>query len=650
MKLIPVLIISFCCNTTLCAQSLKAYKKAATEALEKKDYQAGLHYYQEALQLSPEDVGLWYQYGKLALHFNAFNEAEMALLNVYESKEAARFPLTAYHLGQAHKSRGAYDPAIAYFSTYLRENPSGEKADQVKKELEDCRWAKKDSQKKSDWKVEHMGRRFNTDYSEFAPVQIGDTLYYSSFRYDKEGDDYEPQRKVSKLLYQRGRGRGRPITLGFNPDTILTAHAALSTDRKRIYFTRCRYINASEIRCQIVYKEKGRRNRWEREDHFLSDSINLPGYTSTHPSIGFDSTAMAEMLFFSSDRPGGKGGLDLWMVYLYGDSTGVPQPMANINTPQDDLTPFFHTPSQALYFSSDGHKGYGGYDIYKAGYGENPEHLPAPVNTSYNDIYFSLNPDGQTAYLASNRPESRYLDDDLQACCNDLYRVAYEPPAPPTEETVPDTTDTPIVEEPPKVPTKEEPPTKLENFLPLALYFDNDEPDRRTRKTTTQKTYTETYREYINRTDEYERAFAQPLEGERELEALEAIDQFFEDDVEKGFVWLGRFSEILLTKLKEGETVEIFLKGYTSPRAKREYNLALSKRRISSVRNYFDTYESGVFRPYLESGQLLISERPFGEAEASSQVSDVLEDLRNSIYHPDAARERRVEIVEIKRE
>ena len=118
--------------------------------------------------------------------------------------------------------------------------------------------------------------------------------------------------------------------------------------------------------------------------------------------------------------------------------------------------------------------------------------------------------------------------------------------------------------------------------------------------------------------------------------------------MEKGNDFLGKFSQILLKRLEQGDTVEIFMKGYTSPRAKRDYNLALSKRRISSVRNHFRTYQNEIFLPFLDSGQLMLSERPLGEAEAANTISDALDDLRNSIYHPDAARERRVEIVEIR--
>ena len=94
--------------------------------------------------------------------------------------------------------------------------------------------------------------------------------------------------------------------------------------------------------------------------------------------------------------------------------------------------------------------------------------------------------------------------------------------------------------------------------------------------------------------------------------------------------------------------MEIFVTGYTSPRAQSDYNVNLGKRRVSSVRNHFASYANGILLSYLNSGKLLITERSYGETTAAAGVSDDLEDVRNSIYAIGAAKERRVEIVEVK--
>jgi len=638
----------------LSGQSFKAYVRAAEEAVEQKDYNAALQHYGTALEFQPDNVAIQFQYAEMARNFYAYELAEKYYGKVAKSKEGSRFPLAAYRLGELNKNLGRYDEAKAYFQAYLAGSEVAEPyASKARAELQTCTWAKEMAAGPARIRIENLGRKANTEYSEFAPLLRGDTLFYSSFRYEKADDRYRPQRRIAKVLYQRGGSRGRPLGRDFNDDNLHTAHTAFSLDGSRMYFTRCDYVNATEIRCAIYYRNKDKRGRWSSRAVKLPEEVNKAGYTATQPSIGYDSILQAEVLFFASGQPGGPGGLNLWQAKVEeGENAfGRPVLLHELNTDFDDITPYFHTPSQTLYFSSDGHPGLGGFDVFRSGrapaWGA-PQNLGSPINSSYNDIYCFLDSDGLSGYLSSNRPGSFYLDEANKACCNDLYSFEPIPEEPPLADT-PSLATLPPVK--PELPAAEpDIPTRLEDFLPLALYFDNDEPDRRTRRATTRKTYAETYQAYHARRPDYLEAFAEPLEGERQEEASYAVEEFFEEEAKKGYDFLLRFSEILLQRLHSGDQVEIFLKGYTSPRAKSDYNLALSQRRISSVRNHFQTYRGGIFQPYLESGQLILSERPFGEAEAATTVSDALDDLRNSIYHPDAARERRVEIVEIKRQ
>lgn len=650
MPLPKFLTFWLCCLPTLLAgQTFKAYVKAGDEALAREDYQAALLHYSGALSRQPEATAVSLKFADVALRFHAYRQAEEQYQQVLESPQGDQYPQALLGLGRVYQQTGAYDQAIGYYTAFLKHElaPAGQQAE-ARRGLEQCLWAK---QQPTDtlWQVAHLGRSVNTDYSEFAPLLHRDTFYYASFRYEREEDDYKPARRITKVLYRKGDGRGRPLRRGFNDGQLHTAHTAFSLDGQRIYFTQCDYVSATAIRCRLAYRERGRRGRWERKIQFLPPAINREGQTATQPSIGYDSLAQTEVLFFVSEGPGGD--LDLYRTTI--DTAGQfdpPEPLEGLNTAADELTPFFHTPTQALYFSSDGRRNFGGYDIFRTrrrkGGWSAPDNLGQPINSSYNDLYYSLTADTTLAFLASNRTGAYYLDDDFEACCNDLYAVRFLPPQPDT----PAVAETPAAPVPvtPAIPQPEPVPTTLQDFLPLALYFDNDEPDRRTRRTTTKKAYAATYEAYQSRKSTYLEEFAAPLKGGRQAEATEAVEAFFEGEVEKGYDFLQRFSKILLTRLQRGDTVEIFMKGYTSPRAKRDYNLALSKRRISSVRNHFRDYQNGVFLPYLESGQLALSERPFGEATASDTVSDALDDLRNSIYHPDAARERRVEIIEIK--
>jgi outer membrane protein OmpA-like peptidoglycan-associated protein len=187
----------------------------------------------------------------------------------------------------------------------------------------------------------------------------------------------------------------------------------------------------------------------------------------------------------------------------------------------------------------------------------------------------------------------------------------------------------------------------LQSFIGLALYFDNDEPDKRTKRTITKKSYEETAIAYLSRQDWYRARMIWGLTGAEEVSSANLSDDFFEQDVRRGLDRLNQLCDALLLQLQNGQKIEVIIKGFTSPLAKTDYNMNLGKRRISSVRNHLAAFSEGVLLPYIQSGALRLTEASFGETAVRAGVSDNVSDERNSIYHPDAARERRVEIVGI---
>ena len=653
-----ILLFLFFYSLNLSAQTFKAYQKAGNKAMEQNDYYAAMVYFANALEIKPESTEARYNYAEVARQFHGYEVAAAAYEKVLESEEANQFPLTHFWLGKVKKSQGDYAAAIRHFQNYQNQsNANSEMTAESTAEIAACRWAIEVVAVPEDLEINQLNKRVNSPYSDFGALMRNDTLYYSSYKYNFKEDSQNPPRRQSKMLYSVRGSKGRPMKNNFNDKKTHTAHTAFSRDQKRIYFTQCKFVGKVNIECTLCYKEKDKRKRWARKVTKLPKTINKKGFTATHPAIGFDKTTGKEILYFVSNRPGGKGKLDIWMTEVEGKKFSEPKNLEALNTPADDLTPFFHEPSQTLYFSSEGYQGLGGYDIYQSKKMESnwtdAEHLGYPLNSSYNDLYYSFAQDSTVAYLSSNRTGSFYLNKKNKTCCNDIYKVNYKKEVPSDE---PPTIDSLVVVKIPPTPVEVEietpplpqVPTTLEDFLPLALYYDNDEPDKRTRKTSTKKTYEESYLTYVNRKYEFVEEYTRPL-AEEEKEAAEfAVIDFFEEKVELGYSHLFLFSQILLKRLNDGDQVEIFLKGYTSPRAKSDYNLRLSKRRISCVRNHFKTYADGIFKNYLASGQLVISEKPFGETTASTNISDDLSDQRNSIYSVQASVERRVEIVEIK--
>ena len=654
IKWLPVLVLLLVFTLDLNSQSVKAFEKAGDKAISLKENYAAMVHYAAALEIEPDNSRLQYKYAEVSRQFNAFEIALEYYQKVEESPEKLGFPDLYYRIGEVQKQMGDYTAAkesFLFYQSFKSTDRDPVLLEQAKAEVNSCAWAiKKKKEGENKFRVLQLGKQVNTSYSEFAPLVRGDTLYYTSYRYVNNEDKHDPPRRISKVLNSIDGEKGRPLRRKFNISGKSTAHLTYGLNGDRVYFTVCDYVESGGIRCAIHYREKNNRGYWESTSTALPEEINLAGFSATQPSIAKDPFTEEERLYFVSDRASGQGGMDIWYTVITEKDFSNPVNLETINTPSDEATPYYLTSERKLFFSSRTSKdNFGGYDVFQAVQEDSatwsaPQNLGYPINSSYNDLYYYQAEGSEMSYLSSNREGSFYIDRKNKACCNDIYLVQPIKPEEPEEPTV----DIPVVIQPP-IPEVPPLPTKLEDFLPLALYFDNDEPDRRTRRTTTKKNYEDTYFPYYARRNEYLSEYTEPLDDEELiLQAEERMDVFFEDNVKKGYDFLWRFSEILLERLKAGDKVEIFVKGFTSPRAKSDYNDALGKRRVSCVRNHFETYESGIFLEYIKSGQLIISEKSFGETTAQAGISDELEDLRNSVYSVEAALERRVELVEIK--
>ena len=184
--------------------------------------------------------------------------------------------------------------------------------------------------------------------------------------------------------------------------------------------------------------------------------------------------------------------------------------------------------------------------------------------------------------------------------------------------------------------------------LPVRLYFDNDYPNPRSNATTTDKAFSELYNEYYAKKQKFIRKYGGSFGGKVRDSVQGDVGSFFDNELMGGYNNMQRFMDCLLQELQAGQSANIFLRGYASPLARDGYNDALTRRRVQSVRNELNRYQGGVLRQYITNGQLKITERAFGETSSPSGISDSASDRRKSHYSPEASRERRVEIDEIK--
>ena len=641
-------------TTAAPAQTRKALQRSADEAFAAANYPLALHYYGEALAIAPTESALQYGYGLSAYRSRAYQAAADQLTPLTRAPVA--YPLALFYAARAHQVLGDLPRAESLYTTFVTDHGSYPEAAFAREQLALLPDVKRLlAQPDAAAAVTHLGRSVNSAYSEFAPYPRGDTLLYSSFRYPVKTERGGEER-ITKVLHRTSAGgRGRPVGRGFNVAGRHTAHPQLSPDGRRYYFTVCDQV-AGQIRCQLAYRTRDRRGKWRAVFELVEAPINQPGTTTTQPHITVDSAGRT-VLHFVSDRSGGAGGLDIYRSYWKGEDWGKPTPISGVNTAADELSPHYDVAEGLLYFATNGRPGLGGIDIFAQQLSTRAVALlGAPINSTYDDLYYVPVPGAERAYLASNRPEAYFLDKNNKSCCYDLFEVTaprspFAPPPPVAPAPPVAITDQPLpppVRPPTPTPAVPSRPTTLAGFLPLALYFDNDHPDPRTRRTSTQLRYADTYDRYLRQQSTYARAYAADVDPERQFALEREIDDFFTADVRAGYRDLELFSDILLDRLQRGDRVEIFVKGYTSPRARGDYNLRLGQRRVSSVRNEFEAIHGGVFRPFLTNGQLVITEVSFGETRAATGVSDALDDRRNSVYSPAAARERRVEIVEVR--
>ena len=408
------------------AQSWASWTKQADSAFARGDFYPAFKYYEIALKSDTSRIDLWYKYAESAFQFNAFPYALNAYNRVLNSSQRGEYPLTALRMAEAHQAIAEYDRAQILFQRFIDEQPAADPIDLAKadKGILNVIFAKQVMENPENLDVHNLGDKINTGYSDFGAVLHNDTLYYTSFSFIDRKDTHNPPRPFNKILTSVAGGQGQPLPEYFNEPGKHVAHTAFNNDFSRIYYTICEYTGPVDVRCDLYF-----RNRmpigWGPAQRL---SINAAGYTNTQPAVGFDPETGEETLYFVSDRPGGRGKLDLWFTTLQPDgncSTAVN--LTALNTIEDDVTPFFHAPTQRLYFSSDGHPGLGGYDIFRSfkrgGGWDAPVNLGFSYNSSSNDVYFFLTEDGSKALFSSNRPGAALLDKKTEVCCYDIWEI-----------------------------------------------------------------------------------------------------------------------------------------------------------------------------------------------------------------------------------
>jgi outer membrane protein OmpA-like peptidoglycan-associated protein len=196
---------------------------------------------------------------------------------------------------------------------------------------------------------------------------------------------------------------GKPMEAPFNVTDDNQGGCSISIDNKHLYFSMMRMEGGLQPNCDL-YVSDNAFGEWG-EIKKLSANVNDARFWDSQPTIAADGIT----LYFTSDRPGGYGGLDLYVTKrdLKTGAWSVPENLGpKINTRGDEKTPFIHSDSETLYFSSTGHTGFGKYDIFytrknEKGDWEVPENIGSPINDLTDDTGFFVSSDAKTGYFVS---------------------------------------------------------------------------------------------------------------------------------------------------------------------------------------------------------------------------------------------------------
>ncbi len=257
---------------------------------------------------------------------------------------------------------------------------------------------------------------FNSRRSDFSPMLYGDAfdqLYFTSTRNEAQGDELSgiTGTKAGDIFYSQkdDKGKwGKPETIETGLNTEFDEGACcFSTDQREMYLTQC-VTDPSYPRYATIAVAQRSDAAWGKATKMEITKDTLSSYA--HPAISPD----GQWLYFVSDMPGGKGGLDIWRIRLTSAGLGgVENVGAPINTPGDEMFPTFR-PNGDLYFSSDGHPGMGGLDVFIATVGSNGryqlEHPGYPLNSHGDDFGLTFEGVKNRGFFSSNRDNGRGFD------------------------------------------------------------------------------------------------------------------------------------------------------------------------------------------------------------------------------------------------
>jgi outer membrane protein OmpA-like peptidoglycan-associated protein len=347
-----------------------------------------------------------------------------------ETADSSAFTSDKFYYGVALMNNDKHDQALALFEDFIKSGATSENLlSRSKSNLTGCYYkingklATEATVKLADTAI------FNQGTSSFAPMWWGseERLIFTAAK--DGGVVIDPIQQNSAYLCDlywtekiEEEEWGVPHNFGRPLNSARHDASGSFNNNNVIFYTRWSDDDRSE---KSIHLARGIGMKFF-ESFKMDSSVNVPGYKSINPHVSWD----GQVLFFSSDRPGGMGGMDIWMVGIDEAGNPISEPKnlgSPVNSPADEVTPFFHETTSTLFFASNGHKSIGGLDIFKSSYNRDTEYYTAPQNMGE-----PINSAQDDAYLIFDKfLKKGYFSSDREPCdgghCYNIYEIKNEP-------------------------------------------------------------------------------------------------------------------------------------------------------------------------------------------------------------------------------
>ena len=391
----------------------------ANELFGETDYTQSLKLYKKIHQIIPNDAEINYKIGVAKYLLKHDIDSVVAFL---EKSSLQKFVDADYYLAKIYHSQTKFDDAISAFNKVKNgENTLGISTEEINRLIDISLRAKNMMAAPIEYKIKNIGSEINSEYPDYVPVISADEsmLIFTSRRPGSTGGKLDPYGQFFEDIYISYKKDNQWTQAENIGETINTethnACVGLSSSGNTLIV----YKTNEELTGGDLYWTEFDGKNWSEPIKY-NENINS-GYQEASASLSADGNVM----YFSSNRPGGKGGKDIYRsIHFANGDWSKPINLGNaINTPYDDDAPFIHPDGKTLYFSSKGHRTMGGYDIFRSVMNENgewldPENVGHPINTVDDDIYFVESADGRTGYYSSIKA------DGLGS--HDIYTVGFK--------------------------------------------------------------------------------------------------------------------------------------------------------------------------------------------------------------------------------